>query len=345
MSESTPRWRAYVHRWLVVRDRPSRIEAAAVAFASVLIVVALWYVLTAGPPEERIINAITLPSLGDTLRSFPQLWFERAVARGAMWSLGRVLGGFLLAASIAVPLGVLAGSFLRLNAFLRPLSIFGRNIPVAALIPLTLMWFGLGESQKVMFIFLASVAFILFDSTNAVQSVADNYLDAAYTLGARFAPRQGLAISIYAGLGYALVLAGAYYFLAQRPGPDDAALWASWRLGLAMMAITGGLIGFALWFPIASFQVIRKVLFPLALPDIVNSLRLLFGLAFGYIMLAEVINAANGLGAIINMSQRQGHHEHIFLALIIIALLAFAIDRTVLSMQRWVFPYRRAGEQ
>ena len=134
MPESKPQWRAYAHRWLVVRDRPSRIEAAAAALASVLIVIALWYILTAGPPEERIIDAYTLPSLGDTLGSFPQLWFERAVARGAIWSLGRVLGGFLLAAAIAIPLGVLAGSFLRINAFLRPLSIFGRNIPVAALI-------------------------------------------------------------------------------------------------------------------------------------------------------------------------------------------------------------------
>src|SRR5690554_5805246 len=112
----------------------------------VLLAVGLWYVLTAGPAEERIVDRITVPSVAETVRSFPSLWFDRAVARSAMWSLGRVLGGFLLAAAIAVPLGVVAGSFLRLNAFLRPLSIFGRNIPIAALIPLTLMWFGLGES-------------------------------------------------------------------------------------------------------------------------------------------------------------------------------------------------------
>lgn len=84
---------------------------------------------------------------------------------------------------------------------------------------------------------------------------------------------------------------------------------------------------------------------PLAMPDVMNSLRLLFGLAFGYIMLAEVINAERGLGAIINMSQRQGPREHIYLVLIIISLLAFGIDRGILTLQRWCFPYRRIGEQ
>ena len=57
------------------------------------------------------------------------------------------------------------------------------------------------------------------------------------------------------------------------------------------------------------WQIILKVLVPLAMPGIFNSLRLLFGLAFGYIMLAEVIKSAaeaGGLGDIINVSQRRG---------------------------------------
>ncbi len=335
---------AYFRRWLTVRDRPNALEAAVAALSCMLIAVGLWYVLTAGPPEQRIVNRITLPSVGETLRSFPQLWFDRAVARSAAWSLSRVVGGFVLAAAVAVPLGVVAGSFLRLNAFLRPLSIFGRNIPIAALIPLTLMWFGLGEAQKVMFIFFASVAFVLFDSTRAVQGVADSYLDAAYTLGARFAPRAGAVLAAVAGAIYAGAFGGAFYLLAQYPGPTDEILWGAWRNWLMVMILVGFVLGFALWFPIASVQGIRKVLFPLALPDIVNSLRLLFGLAFGYIMLAEVINAELGLGAIINLSQRQGPREHIYLALILIALLAFAIDRGILALQRRLFPYRRAGE-
>ncbi len=336
--------RNYLKRIALIRDQPGAFESTVISLLCIGLAVIVWFVLTHGRVEERIIDPITLPSLTETWSSFPRLWFERAVARSAMWSLGRVLGGFSLAVAIGVPLGVLAGTFLRLNAFLRPISVFGRNIPIAALIPLTLIWFGLGETQKVMFIFFASVAFILFDSTGAVQSVPDSHLDAAYTLGARVDWRKGAIYAAIIGLVYAIVFLCAHLVLSQRPGPDDTELWSAWYGRLFSLTLLGFLIGFALWCPIVSYQALSKVLLPLAMPDIVNSLRLLFGLAFGYIMLAEVINAEYGLGAIINLSQRQGPREHIYLALILIALLAFAIDRGILSIQRWLFPYRRVGE-
>jgi sulfonate transport system permease protein len=104
------------------------------------------------------------------------------------------------------------------------------------------------------------------------------------------------------------------------------------------------MLGFGLWFPLLSHQVLRKVVVPMAMPDVVNSLRLLFGLAFGYIMLAEVINAKRGLGALIIASERQGPREHIYLCLVIIALLAWGIDRFILMVQRQAFPYLKHGQ-
>jgi ABC-type nitrate/sulfonate/bicarbonate transport system permease component len=88
------------------------------------------------------------------------------------------------------------------------------------------------------------------------------------------------------------------------------------------------------------WQVVAKVLVPLALPDIFTSLRSLFGIAFGYIMLAELINAKYGLGYLLSVSQRRGHTDHIFLVLIIIGLLAWGMDRFLLFLQRGLFPYR-----
>jgi NitT/TauT family transport system permease protein len=188
--------------------------------------------------------------------------------------------GFGLAVQVGVPLGVLAGCYSWFGAFLSPISIFGRNIPIAAVIPLTFSLFGIGEFQKIMFIFIATVAFIISDSARAVMDVDRRYIDTAYTLGAR-----------------------------QR-------------------------------------QVILKVLVPLALPDIFNSLRLLFGLAFGYIMLAELVKfggESGGLGDIINMSQRRGPREHILLVLMIIPVVALCIDRALFWIQRELFPYRYGG--
>src|SRR6202040_1895660 len=154
-----------------------------------------------------------------------------------------------LAVVIGVPLVVVAGSWRALEAAGGPRALFGGNLPVAALIPLTILWFGIDETQKVMFIFIATVPFVYSDAASAIAGVPYRYVETAQTLGA------------------------------------------------------------------SSFQIVRKVLVALALPDIYNSLRHLFGLAFGYIMLAELINAQHGLGYLLMTSQRRGLSEHIILIL------------------------------
>ncbi len=88
-------------------------------------------------------------------------------------------------------------------------------------------------------------------------------------------------------------------------------------------------------------QIIRKVLVPLALPDIITSLRFQLGLALGYIMLVEEINTEHGLGKLIMGSQRQGPYEHVYLLLFVIALIAFSIDLLLRTVQRGVFAWRK----
>ena len=328
-----PAWR----RWLTIRDDPGPLARPLLGLAGIAFALLVWWILTRGEGDQRILSPLTLPSISETFSSFHSLWFDRALMRSALASLGRVFGGFLLAASIAVPLGVTASCYGRFGAFLQPFGIFGRNVPIAALIPLTLIWFGIDEMQKVMFIFLASVAFIFFDTTQSVRSVPGNYLDTAYTLGARPDWRSGLRKALIAGAVY--LLAALLTAAAGRGDPELSFLGALAKPAAWIYAIAALLGGALLWLPVFTHQAIGKVLFPLALPRIVNSLRLLFGLAFGYIMLAEVINAKLGLGNLIIISQRRGPHEHIYLCLIVIALLAFLIDRLILWIQRLSFPY------
>lgn len=89
------------------------------------------------------------------------------------------------------------------------------------------------------------------------------------------------------------------------------------------------------------FQIIRKVLVPLALPDIITSLRFQFGLSLGYIMLVEAINAEFGLGKLINVSRTKGPFEHVYLLLFVIAFLAFMLDLLLRTLQRGAFPWRK----
>lgn len=214
-----------------------------------------------------------LPSPVEVFRSFPTLWNDRGLLASIAATLQRVLLGFGLAAFVGVPLGILAGSWRVLEAASAPLAIFGRNIPVAALIPLTILWFGIEETQKVMFLFVACVPFVFTGAVNAITSVPDRYVETAQTLGA------------------------------------------------------------------SQWQIVTKVLIALALPGIYSTLRSLFGMAFGYIMLAELINAEHGLGYLLSTSQRRGLSEHIILILFIIGLIAFLIDRFLLWMQRGLFPH------
>ena len=88
-------------------------------------------------------------------------------------------------------------------------------------------------------------------------------------------------------------------------------------------------------------QILFKVLVPLALPDIVTSLRFQVGLALGYVMLAEAIATPSGLGVMLNNNERMGNIEQNYALLFVIALLAFAIDFLNRFFQRGVFQWRR----
>ena len=140
--------------------------------------------MTRGPiAEDRILNPNVLPSPARDLRRLPRPLVRPRADAQTLVSLQRVVLGFGLAAMVGIPLGVLCGCFRRISAFFAPLMIVGRNIPVAAVIPLTLSLFGIGEFQKIMFIFIACVAFVVMDTATAVADVSGRYIDTAYTLG------------------------------------------------------------------------------------------------------------------------------------------------------------------
>ncbi|MBL8958603.1 MAG: ABC transporter permease subunit, partial [Gemmatimonadetes bacterium] len=93
-----------------------------------------------------------------------------------------------------------------------------------------------------------------------------------------------------------------------------------------------------------STHIISKVLIALALPDIYATLRSNFGLAFGYVMLAEVVDAKAGLGFMLLQSQRRGLPEHLLATLLVIGLIAWLIDHGFKFFQRGFFPYRPVHE-
>src|SRR6201999_628596 len=97
----------------------------------------------------------------------------------------RVLGGFVLAALVAVPIGVLMGAYKPIEAFFEPFVSFARYLPASAFIPLLILWAGIGEMQKLLVIFIGSVFQIVLMVAVTVGATRRDLVDAALTLGAK----------------------------------------------------------------------------------------------------------------------------------------------------------------
>src|SRR5699024_1417913 len=101
-----------------------------------------------------------------------------------MATVYRVFGGFFIAAIIAVPLGLLMGTFKPVEAFVEPMTSFLRYMPASAFIPLFILWLGIGDVEKIAIIFVGGFFSLLLMGAVAVRSVRRELLEAAYTLGA-----------------------------------------------------------------------------------------------------------------------------------------------------------------
>lgn len=93
----------------------------------------------------------------------------------------RVVGGFVLAALVAVPLGILMGAFKFVEALLEPFVSFARYLPASAFIPLLILWAGVGEAQKLAVIFIGSVFQVILMVALIIGSTRRDLIEAAYT--------------------------------------------------------------------------------------------------------------------------------------------------------------------
>jgi len=132
-----------------------------------------------------------------------------------------VLAGFLAAVVVALPLGVLMGSFSKVKAAFNPLTVFGAYLPIPALVPLTMSLFGTGESQKVAFLGLAFGIYLVPLFVAAVDAVDDTYLKTAYTLGATRGQTVGKVLlpiawpDIYQAMRLGFGIGWSYILLAE----------------------------------------------------------------------------------------------------------------------------------
>ena len=89
------------------------------------------------------------------------------------------------------------------------------------------------------------------------------------------------------------------------------------------------------------WQLVSRVLFPIARADIWDHLRGVYGVGWGWIILAEVVNAEKGLGYLISQSERRGHIDSLFAVVMVIIVIAVLCDQVWKYLGYWLFPYRQ----
>jgi NitT/TauT family transport system permease protein len=172
-----PRWiglRVEIPAWLYV-------GAAAASFSAI---VAAWLLLSTG----GAVSPLFLPSPALVADRFVALVGDGVLA-GDLWiSNARILAGFLAATAVAIPLGMLAGNLRIVEAALEPVLGFARYMPVPAFIPLLMLYTGIGETPKVLVIFVGTVVQEVVMIADVTKSTPSGLIRAALAMGA--SPRE-----------------------------------------------------------------------------------------------------------------------------------------------------------
>ena len=140
---------------------------------------ALWAVATLGGYVSKTFLADPITMVKDGWILLTKFGFAHDIGM-TVW---RVVGGFVLAAIIGVPIGILMGAYKPIEAFLEPFVSFARYLPASAFVPLLILWAGIGETQKLLVIFIGSFFQIILMVAVSVSNTRRDLVEAAYTLG------------------------------------------------------------------------------------------------------------------------------------------------------------------
>ena len=238
-----------------------------VAFFVVFFLV--WSVVTLGGFVSPTFLASPLTMAREGVLLFTEFDFLHDIGM-TVW---RVMGGFILACAVAVPLGIAMGAWKPVEAFFEPFVSFCRYLPASAFIPLLILWAGVGETQKLLVIFIGSVFQVTLMVAVTVGGARKDLVEAAYTLGA------------------------------------------------------------------SSTGVVRRGLIPGAAPGIAETLRLVLGWAWTYVIVAELIGSSSGIGHMITDSQALLNTGQIIFGIIVIGLIGLVSDFIFKTVNRRMFEW------
>ncbi|MDR0648908.1 MAG: ABC transporter permease [Synergistaceae bacterium] len=129
-------------------------------------------------------NQLLLPTPGSTFTAFIGLFGDPEIWENLLLTLERVLKGFACALLIGAPIGLLMGSSKIAMYMFDPLLGCIRQVPLMAWIPLSIIWFGLGNGPTIFMIALAGIFAVVLNTVAGVRNISPDYYHAARSMGA-----------------------------------------------------------------------------------------------------------------------------------------------------------------
>ena len=242
----------------------------------------VWWLVTA----MGWVKPLFVPSPVAIVRKFLDIWNTGFTGTPfidhVMVSTARVFGAFLLACAIGLPLGLAMGMSPVVRGIFDPPIEFYRPIPPLAYLPLMIIWFGIGETSKVLLIFLSVFAPVVLGARSGVRSAAIEQIHAAYSFGA------------------------------------------------------------------TRWQVMRHVIMPSALPEILTAMRIGIGFGWTTLVAAEMVAATKGLGYMVLSASQFLQTPVVILGIVaasefflLLVLLPFFLVARVVFGKQWVIEARR----
>lgn len=178
VANDKPRRLAFTWRWPLSRQ-------LTLSLSTLAVLLALWWAVTA----LQLIAPLFLPPPGLVLQKLltiagPQGFMDATLGQHLAASLTRILIALLAAAIIGIPVGIAMGLSPTVRGILDPLIELYRPIPPLAYLPLMVIWFGIGETSKILLIYLAIFAPVAMSALAGVKSAQQVRLRAAQSLGA-----------------------------------------------------------------------------------------------------------------------------------------------------------------
>lgn len=173
-----PRQRALKWRWPLSRQ-------LTLSVATLAVLLAIWWAVTA----LQLISPLFLPSPWQVLQKLltiagPQGFMDATLWQHLAASLTRIAIALVLAAIVGVPVGIAMGLSPTVRGILDPLIELYRPVPPLAWLPLVIIWFGIGETPKILLIYLAIFAPVVMSTLAGVKSAQQVRVRAVQSLGA-----------------------------------------------------------------------------------------------------------------------------------------------------------------